>query len=290
MFEAILYKVLENNAVECRVCSHFCKIEEGKRGICGVRENMLGKLYALNYGYTIAAAIDPIEKKPLYHFLPSTKTYSLATVGCNLRCAWCQNHDISQSPKPNQEIQGTFHSPEEHVDRALRYGCPSISYTYSEPTIFLEYALDIMKLAKKKHLKNIWVTNGYMSKETLELILPYLDAANVDYKGPSDEMYMKYCGAKATPIIENLVRLKEAGIHIEITTLLVPDINDSETQIRLIAKTIIEHLGKDIPWHISRFFPAWKMSDIYPTSIFSMEKAKKIGLEEGIKTIHLGNI
>lgn len=290
MIESFLYEVSEEQTVTCRVCNHYCKIQEGKRGICGVRENKEGKLWALNYGYTIASAIDPIEKKPLYHFLSGTKTYSLATVGCNLSCAWCQNYDISQSPKPNREIQGTYISPEEHVDRALRFGCPSISYTYSEPTIFLEYALDIMKLAKKKHLKNIWVTNGYMSKETLEMILPYLDAANVDYKGPNDEMYLKYCKASAKPIINNIKMMKEYGVHVEITTLLVPDVNDSEIQVRTIAKTISSELGNSIPWHITRFFPAWKMMDKYPTNIFTMERAKRIGLEEGIKTIHLGNI
>jgi pyruvate formate lyase activating enzyme len=288
--EAILYQKLEGGSVKCAVCNHRCIIAEGARGICSVRENQHGTLFALNYGKTIAAHIDPIEKKPLYHFLPGTMIYSFAAVGCNFRCLWCQNWEISQSPKPNKPIQGSDISPEEHVKQALLNACPSIAYTYSEPTIFVEYALDTMKLARKKGLKNVWVTNGYMSRETLAAIIPYLDAANVDYKGPNDGVYEKYCGGKAEPIMENLKILHEAGVHIEITTLIVPDINDKFQQLDRIAKYIAEELGRDIPWHVSRFFPAWRMMDTPITPVKTLEMARTIGKNSGLKYVHVGNV
>ncbi|SCP99349.1 AmmeMemoRadiSam system radical SAM enzyme [Anaerobium acetethylicum] len=290
MKEAILYEKLENGKVKCAVCNHRCVIGEGKRGICGVRENRKGVLYALNYGMTISAANDPIEKKPLYHFLPGTMIYSFATVGCNFRCSWCQNWEISQASKPARPIEGTYVTPEEHVARAIELGCPSIAYTYSEPTIFLEYALDTMKLAHEKGLKNVWVTNGYMSKETLDLIIPYLDAANVDYKGPDDGVYEKYCGGKAIHIMENLIYLQKAGIHQEITTLIVPGVNDKREQLEEIAKFVADEVGTDVPWHISRFFPNWKMMDVPITPLETLKMAEKIGKEAGLKYIHIGNV
>lgn len=290
MKEAILYEKLENGKVKCAVCNHRCVIGEGKRGICGVRENRKGVLYALNYGLTISAANDPIEKKPLYHFLPGTMIYSFATVGCNFRCSWCQNWEISQASKPARPVEGTYVTPEEHVARAIELGCPSIAYTYSEPTIFLEYALDTMKLAHEKGLKNVWVTNGYMSKETLDLIIPYLDAANVDYKGPDDGVYEKYCGGKAIHIMENLIYLQKAGIHQEITTLIVPGVNDKREQLEEIAKFVADEVGTDVPWHISRFFPNWKMMDVPITPLETLKMAEKIGKEAGLKYIHIGNV
>ncbi len=290
MHEAILYEKLDNLAVKCLVCHHFCQINSNHRGICGVRENRQGTLYALNYGLTISAAIDPIEKKPLYHFLPGTRIYSFATSGCNLRCSWCQNWDISQNTKNNQTIEGRFITPEEHVDIAIANRCPSIAYTYSEPTIFLEYALDTMKLAHAKGIKNVWVTNGYMTKETLDVIIPYLDAVNVDYKGPNDGVYEQYCGGHADPILNNLVLLQRANIHIEITTLVIPSINDSYVQLEKIAESIVHHLGKNVPWHISRFFPAWKLNKIPITPLRTLETAKIIGEKAGIRYIHMGNV
>lgn len=287
--EAILYKKLLNNVVQCDVCAHYCVIEEGKRGICGVRENKLGTLYALNFGKTIATSIDPIEKKPLYEFMPNTKTYSFATVGCNMVCPWCQNYDISQSPKPRKNILGENITPEEHLKMALYYQCPSISYTYSEPTIFLEYALETMKLAKENNLKNIWVSNGYMSKETLELILPYLDAANIDYKGQK-QVYEKYCFGNALLILENMKKMKQANVHLEVTTLVIPGINDKETDIKSIVNDLIMYLGKDIIWHITRFFPDYKMRDFPITPKDTLFMAQKIGHDAGIKKIYLGNI
>ena len=290
MKEAILYKTMDNGKVQCVACNHRCMIAQDQRGICGVRENCRGKLYTLNYGKTIAAHVDPIEKKPLYHFMPGTKDYSYAAVGCNFRCTWCQNWEISQSPKPNNFIEGEEISPEEHVKRALDFGCPSIAYTYSEPTVFVEYAFDTMRLAEKKGLKNIWVTNGFMSRETIDVLLPYLDAANVDFKGPNDGVYEKYCGGTAEPIMENIKYLYQMGVHQEITTLLVPGVNDKPEQVEKIARFIAMELSPDVPWHISRFFPAWKMLDTPITPIKTLEMAKEIGGKAGLKHIHMGNV
>jgi pyruvate formate lyase activating enzyme len=290
MKEAILYRKLDNNKVNCAVCNQRCTIAEGKRGICGVRENHQGTLYTLNYGKTIAVNIDPIEKKPLYHFLPRTKIYSFAAEGCNFRCSWCQNWEISQSPKPNKPVEGLDISPEEHVKRALTYSCPSIAYTYSEPTIYVEYALDTMKLARKEELKNVWVSNGYMSRETLDTIVPYLDAANIDFKGPNDGVYEKYCGGKAEPIMENLKYLYKAGVHVEITTLVIPGINDKPEQLDKIAQFIAGELGPEVAWHISRFFPAWKMNNAPITPMETLTTARVIGQNTGLKYIHVGNV
>ncbi len=290
LIEAMLYKKLLNDSILCNVCNLHCIINENKRGVCGVRENIKGTLYALNYGKTIAAAIDPIEKKPLYHFLSGTKIYSFAAVGCNMICSWCQNWGISQSPKPDKPIEGIEISPEEHVARAINHSCPSIAYTYSEPTIFIEYALDTMKIAKSKGIKNVWVSNGNMSKESLDAIIPYLDAANIDYKGPDDGVYEKYCGGKATHVMSNLKYLKNAGVHLEITTLVIPGINDKYEQLSEVARSIVSELGQDIPWHITRFFPAWKMKDVAITPLDTLKMAFDIGKNAGIKVIHIGNI
>lgn len=290
MKEAILYQKLEDGKVKCAVCSHRCTIAEGRRGICGVRENRGGILYSLNYGIAVSVAIDPIEKKPLYHFMPGTKTYSFAAAGCNLCCAWCQNWEISQSPKPDRPVEGYEVPSKEHVRQAIAHSCPSISYTYSEPTIFVEYALDTMILAQKEGLKNIWVTNGFMSPETLERIIPYLDAANVDLKGSRGDVYEKYCGAHAEPILESLKILHQAGVHIEVTTLVVPGVNDKPAQLKEVAEFLANQLSRDVPWHISRFFPAWKMSETPITPLETLKMAQAIGKEAGLKHIHLGNV
>jgi len=290
MIEASLYQKLEEHKVKCAVCNHRCVISEDKRGICGVRENRGGTLYALNYGKTIACHIDPIEKKPLYHFMPGTQTYSFATVGCNFRCPWCQNWEISQASKPSEPILGTEISPEEHVAAAVKAGCRSISYTYSEPTIFVEYALDTMKLAKEKGLKNIWVTNGYMTVETLDLIREYLDAANTDFKGPDHGIYEKYCGGTAIHVMETLKYLYRAGIHDEITTLIIPGINDTKEELEEIASFIVKDLSVEVPWHITRFFPGWKMTETPVTPMATLELARQIGEKAGLKYVHMGNV
>lgn len=287
--EAMLYEKLPNLKVKCLVCSHYCILKDGQKGICFVRENKDGTLYTLNYGKTVSASIDPIEKKPLYHFMQGTNTYSFAAVGCNMHCPWCQNYTISQSPKLHNRIEGYDLSPQEHVYRAIHYRCPSISYTYSEPTIFLEYAYQTMVEARKVGLRNIWVTNGYMSKESLKLILPLLDAANVDYKGQSN-IYEKYCAGSAIPILENMKLMKENNVHLEVTTLIIPGLNDSTSQIISIVNDLVDYLGTDFIWHITRFFPAYKMKDTPITPKETLNMAMKIGHDTGIKHIYLGNI
>lgn len=291
MKESYLYKKLNNNLVQCETCEHKCKIALGKRGICGVRENQAGRLMALNYGRAIAVHPDPIEKKPIYHFLPGTKTYSISTVGCNFRCLHCQNADISQYTKDGTgEIIGQNLLPEEVVKNAISLKCPSISYTYTEPTIFLEYALDTMKLAKNKGLKNIWVSNGYMSDKTLGLISPYLDAINVDLKGFTNEFYLKVCGARLQPVLDNLIKIKKIGIHLEVTTLIIPTKNDSPEELKQIAKFILNKLGSDVPWHVSAFYPTFKMMNVPATSRQKILEAVEIGKGIGLKFVHPGNI
>jgi len=286
----LLYDQLDQLSVQCNVCNLRCVIHDGNRGVCRVRENHNGFLYALNYGKAIAVGVDPIEKKPLYHFMPGTKTYSFATMGCNMKCSWCQNWEISQNPSAHQPVAGAYITPEDHIKRAKSLNCPSISYTYSEPTIFLEYALDTMIKAKESGLKNIWVSNGLMTRETLDLIIPYLDAANIDYKGPDDEFYKKYCNGKASYVMDNMKYLFEKGIHFEITTLVIPGLNDQKYQLEEIAQAIISNLSPEVPWHISRFFPGWKMKDTPVTPIATLKMAYEIGKQAGIKYIHIGNV
>lgn len=290
MKEAMLYEKLGDGRVKCGVCPHHCVIAEGKRGICAVRENREGTLYALNYGKAIAIAIDPIEKKPLNHFLPGTTAYSFATIGCNLRCLWCQNWVISQASKPDRPIYGEDISPDEHVRRALAAGCPSIAYTYTEPIIFVEYALDTMKLAREAGLKNIWKTAGYATKETLNAIIPYLDAVNVDLKGTDDEVYKEYCGGTAQPVLDTIIRFHESGVHLEIATLVVPGVNDRIDQLERMARFIAEEVGKEVPWHVNRFFPSWKMMDTAITPMETLETAAALGKKIGLLHVHIGNV
>jgi pyruvate formate lyase activating enzyme len=293
MKEAVLYEKLGDKKVECGLCNHRCIINDGKRGICGVRENRGGKLYSLIYGKIIAEHIDPIEKKPLYHFMPGSFSLSIATIGCNFKCLHCQNSDISQINKQGtmgNRQWGKEKSSKEIVQDAMESNCPSISYTYTEPTIFLEFALDCMKLAKKKGLKNVWVSNGYMTKEVLDLIAPYLDAANVDLKAFTEDFYRGVCGARLQPVLDNLIGIKKRGIHLEITTLIIPDKNDSEKELKAIAEFIVKKLGKDTPWHVSRFFPHHEFMNILPTSVEKVLQAVEIGKKAGLKNVYAGNI
>jgi pyruvate formate lyase activating enzyme len=292
MKEALLYEKMAGGKVKCGLCNHRCVINNGKRGICGVRENRKGKLYSLVYGKIIAENIDPIEKKPLYHFLPGTYSLSIATVGCNFRCLHCQNADISQiSPDRGRDPDsGRDKTPEKIVKDALNAKCPSISYTYTEPTIFMEFALDCMKLAKNKGLKNIWVSNGYMTKEALDLVAPYLDATNVDLKAFTEKFYSEVCGAKLKPVLDNLIDIKKRKIHLEITTLIIPTKNDSEKELKQIAEFIKKKVGADTPWHVSRFFPYYKMKDVPPTPAEKIYKAVEIGKKAGLKYVHAGNV
>lgn len=287
MKEALLYKKVEGKKVRCQACAHYCLIPPGQEGICRVRKNQNGKLYSLVYNKAAAANIDPIAKKPLYHFLPGTYTYSIATVGCNFRCANCQNWHISQTGRGGQELP-----PKKIVQQAIANHCPSISYTYTEPTIFLEYALETMKLAREKNLKNIWVTNGFMSKEALKLIIPKLDAANVDLKSFDNNFYQKYCAGRLEPVLENLKELKKNNVWLEITTLIIPGLTDKEAILKKIAQFVKKELGSETPWHISRFFPeaSWKRKNLPATPLESIERAYQIGLKAGLKYVYKGNM
>ena len=292
--EARLYKKLPNNKVQCQNCAHYCLIADGEKGICAVKKNIKGKLYSLVYGKICALNIDPIEKKPLFHFLPGSRTLSLATIGCNFSCFSCQNWQISQAPrlKTTKEIEEKKISPKEIVEIAQKNKLPSISYTYTEPAIFSEYAFDIMKLAKKAGLKNIWVSNGFWSKELFDLIAPYLDAVNIDLKSFSNKFYQKYCGGKLEPVLDTLKRLQANEIWTEITTLVIPGLNDSDEEFKKIALFIKKELKADVPWHISRFFGwvSWKFKNIPDTPIKTLKRAEKIAKEIGLKNIYIGNI
>jgi len=289
MKEAMFYQKLNDTTVKCNLCSHRCRIVESKRGICGVRENRNGILYTLVYGKAVSRAIDPIEKKPLFHFLPGSSAYSVATVGCNFRCKNCQNWETSQSPKLQGTIIGEDVSPEEILEAAKRMNCKSIAYTYTEPVIFMEYAYDTAKLAVKNGINNVFVTNGYITKEALKEIAPYLHAANIDLKSFSDEFYRKNCGARLEPVLETIKLHKKLGIWIEITTLIIPKLNDSEENLRKIAE-FIKNVGNEIPWHISAFYPAYQLIDLPPTPIETLRKGREIGRKVGLKYVYLGNI
>jgi len=266
--EAYLYEILKDNKVKCNLCNHRCVIKDGKRGICGVRENQEGTLKTLVYGNLIARHIDPIEKKPLFHLLPGSLSYSIATVGCNFRCLFCQNADIAQMPSDSRGmIIGDLSTPEDVVDAAVKGGCKSIAYTYTEPTVFFEFAHDTAKLANKRDIYNVFVTNGYMTTEAIEMISPYLDAANVDLKAFNDDFYKKYCSAKLEHVKKTLQTMKRRGIFIEITTLLIPGLNDDKDELKDLASFIAKSLGPETPWHISRFHPTYKLTDRPPTPV-----------------------
>ena len=288
--EALLYKRLDNKFVQCYLCAHNCKIADSKFGVCGVRQNKEGTLYTLVYAQAIAAHIDPIEKKPLYHFLPGSTSFSVATIGCNFKCGFCQNWEISQASKTDADIAvGTELMPEDIVRQAKKNKCLSISYTYTEPTIFFEYAYQTAKLAKEQRLYNNFVTNGYMSKQALDTIAPYLDAANVDLKSFSEGFYNKNCKAHLQPVLDSIAYMKQLGIWVEVTTLIVPGENDSKDELKSIAK-FIAALDKDIPWHISRFHPNYQFLEYAPTSIDTLREALQIGKDCGLRYIYLGNV
>ena len=287
----MLYKKLKDKSVRCLACAHYCQIAPDGFGICGTRQNQNGKLVSRVYGHVAAIHVDPIEKKPLYHFMPGSEILSIGTLGCNFRCPWCQNWDISQATKQRNKPKnwGQKISPEEIVELAKKYKTPAVAYTYNEPAIFIEFAHDTAKLAHRIGLKNVFVTNGFLSKESFEYIKPYLDAANVDLKSMDDKFYQKFCGARLQPVLDTIRRFHDAKIHIEITTLIIPGVNDSDANLRKISKFIAD-LSPEIPWHISRFFPAYKMADREPTPISSLKRAKKIAESAGLKHIYIGNI
>jgi len=290
MKEGMLYEVLSDNGVRCSLCNHRCKIRDGKRGICGVRENREGTLYSLVYGKIIAEHIDPIEKKPLFNFLPGSKAFSIGTVGCNFHCKHCQNFDISQYPKEHGgNVIGQERIPEQIVTAAKETGCKTIAYTYTEPTVFFEFAYDTAILAKKEGIKNIFVSNGYMSNEAAHKIAPYLDAINIDLKAFTEKFYKEICEARLTPVLELIQLMKELGVWVEVTTLIIPGLNDDEHELRDIAG-FVKSVGPDIPWHVTQFYPTYKLLDRPLTPVLTLRRAYELGLKEGLRYVYEGNV
>ena len=288
--EARLYEKLENDEVRCFLCNHRCTIRPSKFGVCGMRENIGGTLFTHAYGEVVAANVDPIEKKPLYHFLPGTRSFSIATPGCNFKCAFCQNWQISQMSKKERKNLPVYRlSIESAVEQAVSYACKSISYTYTEPTVFFEYAFDVARLAKRKGLRNVFVTNGFMTREALDEIRPYLDACNVDLKSFREDFYKKTCKGSLKPVLESIEYMKKIGIWVEVTTLVVPGENDSEQELGQIAE-FIARVDPDMPWHVSRFHPDYKFTQQPPTPIQTMQSAVRLGKKAGLRFIYMGNV
>ena len=288
---AVLWDTSEEGKVQCKLCNHRCVIDDGKLGRCCVRKNIDGVLYSLNYDKVCSANPDPIEKKPLFHFQPGTRTFSIATMGCNFHCEFCQNWQISQATVESGEINGEPISPGKLVEAAVRSGCKSIAYTYTEPTVFMELCNDCGHLAKERGLANVFVSNGYETIEAIDFTSDWLNGINIDLKSFSDDYYKRLCGARLQPVLETISYIaKETDIWLEITTLLVPGENDSEDELKKLADFIVSKAGPDVPWHISRFHPQYKYLDSTPTPVNSLERAEQIGVSAGLRYIYLGNV
>ncbi|MCD6527292.1 MAG: AmmeMemoRadiSam system radical SAM enzyme [Desulfuromonas sp.] len=290
MREAMFWTVEEGDKVRCDLCRFHCRIADGHRGRCRVRENRGGVLYSLNYGLAVASHVDPIEKKPLFHFYPGSRSYSVATVGCNFRCLHCQNASISQLDSPKARIVGEVLSPQAIVDQALASDCRNIAYTYTEPTIFYEYAYDTACLAREAGLANLFVSNGYIAEEPLRHLATVLDAANIDLKGFSNDFYRKVCGAELEPVLESLRLYRKLGIWLEVTTLLIPGYNDDEAQVQGAAEFIANELGVETPWHVTAFYPTYRLTDAPPTPVSTLLKAQQIGQRAGLRYVYVGNV
>ena len=288
MMECRYYQRLEDGGVECRLCPHHCHILEGKTGRCQSRRNVGGRLVSEVYGRPCALAIDPVEKKPLYHFHPGTKCLSIACTGCNLRCHNCQNHDISQAAP--DEVRSMALLPEEVVGLCKEHHCPGIAYTYTEPLTYLEYVVDTARLAHEHGLWNILVTAGYVCQEPLHDLLPFLDAANIDVKSFSDDLYRRVNGARLAPVLDTILAMRDAGGWVELTNLVIPGINDDMEMIRKMCQWMADNGMHDTPLHFSRFFPHYRMRDIPPTPIETLRQARQIAHEEGVRNVYLGNV
>lgn len=290
MKEAMFYNAEGGAETQCYLCPHQCRIKEGNVGTCMVRKNINGKLYSLVYGKTIAEHLDPIEKKPIFHYFPGSYSYSIATIGCNFKCHFCQNHDISQYVRNGGEsLPGKSASVKEIVEQAVASQSRSISYTYTEPTIFFEYAYDISRKAKEHGIGNVFVSNGYISPDAIKEIAPYLDAINIDLKNFNDNTYKNINGGRLKPVLDSIVHYKEQGVWVEVTTLIVPGLNDSEEELRSIAH-FLSNVDPDLPWHVSRFYPNYKMPDSIPTPIEKIKLALRVGKEEGLNFLYSGNV
>ena len=287
MKEAMYYKKLNNSLVHCVLCPWNCVIKPNGFGNCGARKNIDGKLYSLVYAKPVSVNIDPIEKKPLYHFLPGSHSLSIGTLGCNLHCLNCQNYDISQSKA--DEFPGKEIKPEEIVQEAIKNNCKSISYTYNEPTIFYEYVIETAKLAKKKGIKNVMVTNGYINKEPLKELYHLIDAANIDLKAFDEDFYKRVCKVRLKPVLEAIKEIKNIGTWIELTNLIIPGYNDSKEQIEKLVKWVKDNVGTRTPLHFSAFYPTYKLLDAPRTPPETLIKAKEIAKKYGLKYIYLGN-
>jgi pyruvate formate lyase activating enzyme len=283
---ALLWEKLANQQVRCFACAHLCKIRPEQFGICGVRKNTGGELYTHVYEYPVAVHSDPIEKKPLFHFLPGSRALSLGTAGCNFQCLFCQNYDISQ--QRGEQVEGAPLGVQEAVDLAENQDCSSVAYTYNEPVVFIEYVLDVAAEAQKRGIRNIYVSNGFETEESLELLAGRIDAMNIDLKSFSDTFYRKLCKGRLEPVLKTIRSAYEKGIWVEVTTLIIPGENDTEEEIRSMAR-FIASVSRDIPWHLSRFFPAYKMTNKAPTLVSTLERASAIGREEGLQYVYMGN-
>lgn len=287
-FEAMHYKKLGDNVVQCQLCPNRCTLSDLARGLCGVRINIDGKLYSLVYGKPVAIHVDPIEKKPLSHFLPGTTAFSISTAGCNLGCIFCQNWQISQV-KPEEAEHYNF-DPERIVALAIENNSPTIAYTYTEPTIFYEYMLETAKLAKKKGLRNIMHSCGYINPGPLKELLKYMDACNIDLKGFSEDYYQQMCSGHLDPVLESIKNVKKAGVWLEITNLMIPGKNDDPKMIRQMCRWIRENVGPDVPLYFSSFYPMYKLQNVPPTPVETLEMAYKIAREEGLNYVYIGNV
>jgi pyruvate formate lyase activating enzyme len=287
---ALLWKALGDGTVQCRLCAHFCRITPGERGRCGVRENQKGSLITHSYDRIAALNLDPIEKKPLFHFLPGTQTLSLGTPGCNLACAFCQNWSLSQPPRQGLPVRGEAIAPREIVRMALASDARSIAYTYSEPTVFFELLVETATLGQEAGLANLLVSNGFQSPECLEHLGPLIQAANIDLKSFRKEFYRDVCGARLAPVLANLRHMRRLGWHLEVTTLVIPGLNDSDAELSDIACFLYRELGADTPWHVSRFHPCHLMQDRPATPVATLKRAHDIGRAEGLHHVFVGNV
>ncbi|MBN1857960.1 AmmeMemoRadiSam system radical SAM enzyme [Candidatus Bipolaricaulota bacterium] len=298
MKEAFLYSRLADGRVRCALCEHRCMIPDGARGRCGVRENRHGTLYSLVYGRLVAQSVDPIEKKPLFHFLPGTRSYSIATVGCNFTCQFCQNHEISQWPRGRaidleatafRDAVGKEATPAGIVEAAIETGCESIAYTYNEPTVSLEFVLDVAREAHSAGLRNILVSNGFMTPKAIDLAAPWIDGINIDLKAVSNDFYRHVVGGDVRPVLHAIEQFRDEGVWVEVTTLVIPGHNDADDQLRWTAEAIAG-ISPSIPWHVSRFFPSYRMHHLPATPCETMERALAIGRDVGLKYVYVGNL
>ena len=289
--EAVLYQPLDDKKVRCNLCNWRCVTSDGSLGHCRVRKNIGGKLYSLNYHKLCSANPDPIEKKPLFHFQPASKSFSIATPGCNFQCVFCQNWQISQQAIEEGEIDGQALAPAGIVEFALKTDCRSMAYTYTEPTVFMELAADCAKIAKQKGLANVFVSNGFMTKEAIDFAAGWLDGINVDLKSFSEDYYQNLCKAKLKPVLDTIDYIaNHTKIWIEVTTLVVPGANDSDLELKQIAEFLVKTCGADIPWHVSRFYPQYKYSDTPPTPASTLQRAFDIAKAAGLRYVYIGNL